>query len=48
MRSNNLSFSVRLLQGNYEICAITDSTNVVKESNEKHNKSCQKLLIRAK
>jgi subtilase family serine protease len=46
--SFTVSFTFGIPQGNYELCAIADPTNVVNESNEKNNKSCQKLVVIAR
>lgn len=34
--------------GNYELCAVVDPTNAVRESNEGNNRVCHKIRIRSK
>jgi len=39
---------VSLPEGNYKVCAIADSTNVVAESDEANNKTCRNLSVRSR
>lgn len=40
--------SVGLPVGNYELCAVADSTNVVEESDERNTKSCRRMTVRTR